>query len=148
MATKYREDDVALLLPSLQLVHNALKAKMVELGHKPCTRDTRRSAKEAEANAKRGVGIKDSIHEYDAAFDMICDVHGWACASSPKLKCRFFVDLRREGLALGLFRGPEWDWPHLQAIPATKRAQDGLRALGKGEASRDARDAYVRRWLR
>jgi hypothetical protein len=142
---KYKSDDVELLLPSFRVVYKKLLVRMVELGYDPIPFDTARTPEEALRNASKGVGILNSIHIYGAAADTICGKHGWSCASK---KCQFFRALRREGLALGLFRGPEADLPHLQGLPATKKDQDALRALGAGPETEAARDALIKKWLR
>jgi len=143
-AVKYRQDDVELLLPSFRAVYKRLLARMVELGFEPIAFDTARTPEEAARNAANGKGIVNSIHIYGCAADTICAKHGWQCRAK---RCKFFGVLRREGLALGLFIGPKADWPHLQAVPATKAAQDAIRRLGAGEGSAAARDALVRAHL-
>lgn len=142
---KFKADDVELLLPTFRTVYKKLLARMVELGFEPVAFDTARTPEEAARNAKNKKGIANSIHIYGCAADTICAKHGWQCQSK---RCRFFEVLRREGLALGLFRGPEADWPHLQGVPATKAAQDAIRALGATADTAEARDALVRRWLK
>lgn len=141
---KFKSDDVELLLPSFRGVYKKLLARMIELGYDPIPFDTARTPEEAEHNAAKGVGIANSIHIWGCAADTICGKHGWQCAAK---KCLFFKVLRREGLALGLYRGPEGDAPHLQGVPATAAAQDAIRRLGAGADSVAARDALVRRWL-
>ena len=142
---KYKADDLNPLLPSFRKVVEKLLARMKELGYDPIPFDTLRTTAEAERNAAKGVGISNSIHLYGAAVDIICGKHGWSCTTK---KCDFFRAMRREGLVMGLYRGPEADWPHLQGCPATKKAQDAIRALGAGDESAAARDALVAGWLR
>jgi hypothetical protein len=144
---KYKSDDVELLLPSFRAVYKRLLERMKELGYDPIPFDTLRTAEEAARNVRRGVGIADSIHLYGAAADTICGKHGWSCA---EYKHDFYRALRREGLALGLYHadGKKIDPPHLQGVPATKKAQDALRALGRGPESLASRDAVVRSWLK
>jgi hypothetical protein len=136
---------VELLLPTFRAVYKRLLVRMVELGFEPIPFDTARTPEEAARNAANKKGIANSIHIWGCAADTICAKHGWQCSSK---RCKFFEVLRREGLALGLYRGPEADWPHLQGCPATKVAQDAIRKLKPTADTVEARDALVRRHLK
>jgi hypothetical protein len=135
--SKYRADDVDLLLPSFRQAVRDLLQALTERGFKPIPRDTLRTAEEALRNAKKGVGIVDSIHCHGAAVDVICDEHGWDCAANG---CEFYAALGEIAEAMGLVWGGRWkrrDLPHVQAIEV--RDQNALRAL----TSWEAKDAFV-----
>lgn len=139
--SKFKADDVGLLLPCFQPVVRELLRRMVMLGYEPVPRDTLRTPEEALRNAEKGVGIIDSIHCHGAAVDIICGVHGWDCA---KHGCDFYAILGREAHGRGLVWGGSWpkrDLPHVQAV--TVREQSELRALQSWEE----KDEFVRRRL-
>lgn len=142
----YKEDDINLLLPSFKARVECVLKEMKARGFQPCLRDTRRTKLEAERNAAKGTGIVDSIHCYDAAADIICNVHGWDCT---KFKCNFFLILPQVAELAGCYSGVRFtkvDAPHFQAIPVGK--QNELRALGNSEASRSSRDAVCLKYLK
>lgn len=136
--SKYKADDVGLLLPSFQPVARALLKRLEMLGYEPVPRDTLRTPAEALANAAKGTGIVDSIHLHGAAMDVICGVHGWDCV---KHGCDFYNVLGREARNHGLVWGGDWrrvDKPHVQCV--TVAEQKALRAL----ATWDEKDDFVR----
>jgi hypothetical protein len=146
--SKYREDDIKLLLPSMQAKVGKLIARMVELKYQPILFDGYRTATESARNAAKGTGIKQSMHEYGCAADVICDEHGWNCRQK---KCKFYTVLGREANALGLYWGGDFssvDQPHVQGIPAIPRIQNVMRALGTAPESLAARDAMVVKYLK
>ena len=135
----YKADDVELLLPSFRPYVERLLAALEALGYPAVPRDTLRTPKEAEANASKGVGVKDSMHCYGAAVDVICATHGWSCHEHG---CRFFEVLGEEAERIGLVWGGRWtrggkgpDLPHVQAVAV--KDQSRLRAC-KSAAERDA----------
>jgi hypothetical protein len=140
--SRYKADDVGLLLPSFQPVIRELLRRMEMLGYEPVPFDTLRTAEEALRNAQRGSGIVDSIHRHGAACDIICGVHGWSCAQHG---CDFYNVLGREAHGRGLVWGGSWpkrDLPHVQAITVAEQKQ--LRALETWEE----KDAFVAARLR
>jgi hypothetical protein len=136
--SRYSEDDLGLLLPSFRERVERLLAALRRRGFVPCFRDGYRSPEEARRNAVRGVGVADSMHCYGAAADIICGERGWD-------HDEFFVALGEEAKKAGLYWGGDWrkpDRPHVQGVPATRRAQDAMRRLPN---DREARDALVAR---
>ncbi len=114
--TKYREDDINLLLPSMQkhvqFVLDALRADK----YRPVLFDSYRPPEEALANAAKGTGIVKSMHSYRSAADIICEKHGWSCRAK---KCKFYQTLKRHALSLGFVCGADFssvDEPHIQCV--------------------------------
>lgn len=135
--SKYKADDVGLLLPCFQPVIRSLLKTLDVLGYEPVPFDTLRTAEEALRNAKRGTGIVDSIHRHGAACDVICGRHGWSCKDHD---CDFYAVLGREARAHGLVWGGDWkrrDLPHVQCVAVAD--QNALRAL----ATWEEKDAFV-----
>jgi hypothetical protein len=115
---------------------------MVAAGYKPVLFDGLRTQAEAIRNATKGTGIKDSIHCYGAAADLICEDHGWACRAA---KCKFFTVLGREAEKLKMVWGGRFtkvDQPHVQGISIGQQAK--MRKLGIGPESEAARDELVK----
>ena len=142
----FKEDDINLLLPAFKERVSCVLKEMKVRGFDPCLRDTRRTKLEAERNAAKGTGIANSIHMYDAAADVICNVHGWDCS---KFKCKFFDVLPKVAELAGCYSGVHFkkvDRPHFQAVPIGK--QNELRALGMLDDNRDVRDAFVKKCLK
>lgn len=125
---RYRkEDDISLLLPSFRRRVEKLLERMRARGFTPVLRDGYRTPKQAAANARRGTGIRQSMHCYGAAADIICGHHGW---NHPE----FFRALGQEAERLGLIWGGRWrsrDFPHVQAVRV--RDQNALRALPESQ---------------
>jgi hypothetical protein len=145
--TKYKEDDINLLLPSFRPKVQAVYDGMQAAGYRPCLRDTVRTQAEADANAEKGTGSSRSMHMYGCAADIICDEHGWSCAA---VKCKFYTKLGALVEAQGLFWGGRFqsvDQPHMQGVAPTPKAQNAMRALGTADRTAGARDALVRREL-
>jgi D-alanyl-D-alanine carboxypeptidase len=143
--TRYKSDDIELLLPTFRERVRKLMARMVELGFAPVLFDGVRTLQEAQANAAKGTGIAKSVHCYGAAADIVCGFHGWACAAK---RCKFYRNLGREAEALGLLWGgrfPSVDQPHVQGVAISQ--QNDLRKLGMDAASAAARDALVSSYL-
>ena len=137
----YKADDINQLLPSFRAVVQELLNRMGELGFQPVLHDGLRTAAEAAANAQTGKGIKDSMHLYGCAADIICDLHGWDC---HRHGCDFYNVLGREAEALKLTWGRHFsrsDDCHVQAIPV--KMQDKIRAARDATA----RDAICKAWL-
>lgn len=125
--TRYKADDVELLLPCFVPVAKRLLAALAERGFDPVPRDTLRTAEEALRNAKKGVGIVDSVHCHGAAMDVICGDHGWDCAANG---CEFFAAVGEIAEDMGLVWGGRWkrrDLPHVQCVAV--KDQDALRRL-------------------
>lgn len=145
MGKRLREDDPELLLPC---VRDAALAVMTELRARsfdPIFFDGLRSVAEALANARRGVGVVNSVHCYGAAWDGVCAAHHWSCRAAG---CRFFENLVEVGESFGFTSGARFkkvDLPHLQAVPVSQ--QTNLRTLGMGPETAAARDAFCKVWL-
>lgn len=140
--SRYRADDVDLLLPSFAIVVRRLLAAMTARGFDPVPFDALRTPKESAKYAARGVGSKDSMHLYGAACDVICGQHGWDC---KRHKCSFFASLGIEAEKLGLTWGgrfkTRYDAPHVQAC--TVAQQNAVRSI----ADWGERDKFVSRLL-
>ncbi len=140
--TRYKQDDITLLLPSMHIMTQVVLDAMVELKFKPVLFDGMRTAAESARNAAKGTGIKQSIHEYGAACDIICDDHGWQCRAK---RCKFYTALPRLYRAHGFVAGADFpmvDEPHGQGVTVAK--QNAMRALGTASSSVAARDKMVR----
>lgn len=141
----YKEDDISKALPAWQDFINGVKGDMSKAGFEAIAFDVVRTAEEAERNAAKGTGIKDSMHGYECATDFICAKHGWQCKAK---KCRFFEVLgvvieKRGGLWGGRF--PKVDQPHSQGVSIAMQKE--MRALGKGPEARTKRNALVVKFL-
>lgn len=139
--SKYRADDLDLLLPSFRKRIDIVIERLRERGYQPVPRDTLRTSAEAAKNAETGVGVANSMHCYGAACDVICDVHGWDCR---KHGCQFFAALGEEAEKLGLTWGGRWsrrgrgpDMPHVQGVRVIDQTR--FRRLKDAEA----RDAFI-----
>lgn len=130
------------LIPTFAAKLETLFQRMRKLGFDPFLHEAYRTPERAAMLAKdpdgdgpkKAPGIKDSLHSYGAAVDIISCSRKWEHPS-------FFKALGRETKKLGLFWGGDFgDADHIQAVPPTPVAQNGLRA------ARD-RDAYVRRYI-
>lgn len=121
--SRYREDDINLLVRPFRDAVQVLLERMRAAGYRPILRDGLRTREEASKNASKGTGIADSMHCYGVAADIICDVHGWRCDASG---CKFFHVLGPKAEALGMTWGGRWrrrDLPHVQAIPVSVQRQ-------------------------
>lgn len=134
--SKYKPASLLDLLPAFRLKIGTLLANLTMAGHDPIPISTGRTPIQANANVLAGTGIKDSMHLYGLAADIISATKGW---SDPE----FFDALGLEAERLGLTWGgrfknrPGGDRPHVQAIPVA--AQNAIRAL----KSPETRNAYV-----
>lgn len=150
---KLREDDLALLLPSVREATERVIARLRADGYSPLVFDTLRSPEEALRNAARGKGIISSMHLFACSVDLVCGEHLWSCKVKDKKTgkspgCRFFTKLGAAAEAEGFTWGGRFtrvDQPHFQGIPVAW--QNEMRALGMGEESAAARDALCRKWL-
>lgn len=114
--SKYPEDDIKLLPPTMQVHVQSVIDQLKATGFKPILFDGMRTKAEALKNAAKGTGRPDSIHMYGAASDLICDDHGWQCR---KFKCKFYQNLKRIASAEGFVCGADFhsvDEPHIQAV--------------------------------
>src|SRR4051812_1339169 len=100
--SRYKQDDIALLLPSFQPEVQFILDDMKRQGFKPVLFDGFRTPAEALRNAAKGTGKANSPHLYGVAADVICDDHGWACADK---RCKFYVKLVATVRARGLVTG-------------------------------------------
>lgn len=141
--TRYRADDLNLLLPSFKAKMLLVIADMQALGYDIVPFDTLRTKKEAAKNAARGVGRPNSIHCYRGACDCICGEHGWDC---HKHGCKFYEDYGKCVESRGLVWGGNFDRdpntddriddrPHAQCVEV--KDQNRFRAL-PDDAARDA----------
>lgn len=139
-----RVDDIGRLLPSFQPYVRKMLAALSERGFKPIVHETYRSPERADMLARKGTGKPKSVHTDCAAVDFRCGEHGWSCHEH---ECGFFEAYGEIATDLGLYWGGHWtkrDLPHTQAIPATRGAQDKLRAL----TTMEAKDAFVQARLK
>lgn len=139
--SRFKSDDVELLLPAFRVAVKLLLQKMVAWGFKPIPFDTLRTSAEAAANARKGTGTANSIHQYGVAADIICGEHGWSCSDHG---CDFFAVLGSEAKSLKLVWGGDWprrDMPHVQGVAVAM--QPAVRALGTGPESAAARNQMV-----
>lgn len=114
--SKYPEDKIELLPPTMQLHVQHVLDGMRAAGFKPILFDGMRTKAEAAKNAAKGTGRPDSIHCYGGAADIICDEHGWQCRAK---KCKFYQTLKKVASAEGFVCGadfPSVDEPHIQAV--------------------------------
>lgn len=124
------------LLPTFRARVETLLEQLRDAGHEPVVFETLRTPERAAMLAAKGRGIRDSMHLYGAACDVVCAVHGWDCA---KHRCDFFERLGKLGEALGLVWGGRWrrvDKPHLQAVQVADQAR-----FSRLEAT--AREAFI-----
>jgi hypothetical protein len=134
--TRHKADDVNLLLPSFRERVVLLLERLAARGYSPVPRDTLRTRAEAARNDEEGRGIKDSMHLYGAAADIICDAHAWSCAQRG---CGFYDELGILAEAMGLTWGGRWkrrDMPHVQGVKVGD--QPAFRRLKP-----EQRDAFV-----
>ena len=152
----YKSADMSLLLPTFRPKVQTVLDRMKARGFDPVMFCGHRTPEEALRNAAKKTGIVKSMHLYDAAADIICNVHGWACSTKKGGDHGFFKALGEEVIATGSVWGGDWnsnhrqeehdtDLVHMQGVDATPEAQNAMRALGTGEESRDARDALVQK---
>lgn len=125
--TRYKADDISLLVPAFRERVEELLASMTRLGFDPIVRDGFRTQEEAKANAAKGVGIADSMHCYGIAADIISGSRGW-------LHPTFFAALGHQAKAFDLVWGGDWprrDLPHVQAVPL--RLQAAIRKMPRNQ---------------
>lgn len=106
--------DPAKLLPAFADRLEIVFREMRKLGWKPVLWEGWRSRERALALSKTGKGIKDSMHFYGGAADIIDEDYLWS-------NQRFFDDLAKVVRAAGLYSGADFvnddpDWPHVQAV--------------------------------
>ena len=80
--------DLDLLVPAFKERVLDLVAMMRASGHSPLVWETLRSRERAEALAKRGTGVVDSMHCYGVAVDIVCERLKWGAPFA------FWRDLR------------------------------------------------------
>ena len=130
-----RVDDPDYLIIPFRARITALLGRMTALGFKPLLWETYRTPTRAEALARKGVGIRDSIHCYGAAADVVCGEHRWDC---KKHSCEFFSSLGEQAEKLNLVWGGRFkrvDAPHVQGVLVKDQAR--FRAM-KAFADREA----------
>ncbi len=123
--------DIEGLVPSFKGRILLLIAALERKGYEPVVVDGGRTAEEAHANQVKGTGKDNSMHRWGAAADFADREMGW---DDPK----FFDDLGVEAKKLGLWWGGDWtkpDRPHVQACPATARAQNAIRLLKEDDTA-------------
>lgn len=139
-----RWDDPATLLEPVRERVVALDGRMKALGHESLIWECLRSFERAAMNARKGTGIKDSIHCYGGAADLVCRTHMWSCKQHG---CDFYETLGEQAEKCGLYWGgrfKKYDGPHVQAVPPTVKAQNELRQA----KTHEERKAVVRKYLR
>ncbi|MEY4507975.1 MAG: D-alanyl-D-alanine carboxypeptidase [Pseudomonadota bacterium] len=150
--SRFRSDEITLLLPSFQPYVQAVLDDMTAQGFKPILFDGLRTPAEALRNAKRGTGKVQSPHLYGLAADVICDDHGWSCREK---KCKFYAKLVAAVRSRGLITGADFhnaqgkpmvDEPHFQGLPPAQERK--VRELGMSDESIPERDAIVAAWLK
>lgn len=143
--SKYPEDKIELLPPTMQLHVQHVLDGLKAAGYKPVLFDGMRTAAEAKKNASKGTGIVNSMHMYGPAADIICDEHGWQCRAK---KCKFYQTLKKIASAEGFVCGadfPSVDEPHIQAVMVFM--QNKFRALPEGERDEAIRAFFEMRGL-
>lgn len=136
-----KPDDLAGLVPSFRRKVDLLLAVLTRRGFQPVVVDGGRTQAEASANAAHGTGKDNSMHMWGVAADFADRVTAWG---DPK----FFDALGAEAKKMGLVWGGDWkkpDRPHVQAIPATTRAQAEVRLCKQDDVV--AIDAICKRYL-
>ncbi|HEY3499309.1 MAG TPA: M15 family metallopeptidase [Polyangiaceae bacterium] len=139
-----RWSDVSVLLAPFRARVIALEGRMKALGFDPVIHETYRSPERAAMLARKGTGIKSSMHTFGVAVDFICGAHRWDC---QKHGCDFFETYTEQAERCGLYAGGRWkkkDWPHCQGIPATAKVQDAMRAC----KTHEEREALLLKHLR
>jgi hypothetical protein len=112
--SKYKSDDVDLLLPSFAKLVKDVLAELTNKGYEPIPFDTLRTPEEAARNAAKGTGTANSMHIYGCACDIICGKHGWDC---QKEGCHFYAELQQIVESRNLISGARFsrrDYPHFQ----------------------------------
>jgi len=143
--SKYPEDKIELLPPTMQLHVQRVLDGLKALGFKPVLFDGMRTKAEALKNAAKGTGRPDSIHMYGPAADIICDEHGWQCRAK---RCKFYQTLRKLASAEGFVCGGDFhsvDEPHIQAVMVFR--QQAFRELPESERDDAIRDFFELRAL-
>jgi hypothetical protein len=128
--------DPSKLLPSFAAKIDLLIRRMRAEGYDPMFWEGYRSPERAAALERIGSGIRNSIHIYGAAADIVDRKKLW---SNPA----FFAALGRNAKAIGLTWGGDWkrgDKPHVQGLPVS--AQSQFRAL----PSAQAREQFLQRY--
>ncbi len=139
---KYRFDSsYDQLLPTFKAACDRLVQAMAARGYEAICVDALRTPTEAQRNAARGTGIKNSMHLYGCSADWVEQNSGWTNAE-------FYVALGEEAKKLKLVWGGVWSKPdraHVQGIGVGW--QNKMRALGMDPATIPARDKLVQQWL-
>ncbi len=128
--------DPSKLLPSFAAKIDLLIRRMRAEGYDPMFWEGYRSPERAAALERIGSGIRNSIHIYGAAADIVDRKKLW---SNPA----FFAALGRNAKAIGLTWGGDWkrgDKPHVQGLAVS--AQSAFRAL----PSAQAREQFLQRY--
>lgn len=142
---KYKSDSLDGLVPTFRAQVVGVLAELKADGYDPVLFDALRTPAEAARNATKGTGIKDSMHCYGVAADVICGQHGWSCA---KAGCGFYGALAGRVRARKLLSGADFakaDRPHFQGVSIKQQA--AVRALGRKDDTLAARDALVKAFL-
>lgn len=135
--TTARQNDLGLLLPSVQRAVQIVLTRLHERGYDPLVWETYRTRERALELAKKGSGIALSMHELGAAADIVSKSRMWDWPS-------FYEALAEEAEKIGLTSGHRWkrvDSVHVQAVPVAHQSQ--FRKLKP-----EHRDAYVRVFLK
>ncbi len=125
--------DPAKLLKPFARKLNTLFRRMRARGFQPMFWEGRRSAERAETLAKKGTGIKLSMHVLGAAADIVDGSTGNPWKASPG----FWTALGQEARKLGLTWGGDWakgDFPHVQALAVNQ--QTAFRRMTPGQRER------------
>lgn len=136
---KGHEQDLDRLLPWFRERVIRTMARLKEQGFDAVLFEGLRSVADANRNALLGRGVKESMHLFGVAADLICAHHGWACREKG---CKFFDALADAAEAEGLVAGWRWpkkDGPHIQAVKVGA-GQAIIRLLGPGKESAELRD--------
>lgn len=99
---------------------NTLFRRMRARGYQPKLWEGRRSAERAAGLAKKGTGIKLSMHVLGAAVDIVDGSTPNPWKASPG----FWTALGQEARKLGLTWGGDWtkgDFPHVQALAVNQQ---------------------------
>lgn len=125
--------DPAKLLKPFAKKLNLLFRRMRARGFQPMFWEGRRTAQRASELAKRGTGIKLSMHTLGAAADIV----DGSTANPWKASPGFWTALGQEARKLGLTWGGDWskrDFSHVQALAVNQ--QTAFRRMTPGQQAR------------
>lgn len=121
--------DPHLLLPAFAAKVETLFQRLRKQGHDPLLWEAYRSPERAQRLSDKGTGIKNSLHCYGAAVDIVDEDDMWSASAE------FWDAIGDEAEALGLVvlyrNGRRRDRPHVQAIAV--KDQHRFRAMSEAD---------------